>query len=131
MSPFDGPVTIVPRTLITWVFNQSDPATVSIKASILETLKTEYTIKPDHVRERIYIHEELIKRDLTRNLEAIIPDIAEELEISFNDIIGLDTEDWKEITAYESIRKVLTRITNRVFVGLPLCELPLFLASLA
>ena len=124
MSPFDGPVTIVPRSMITWLFNQLDPATVSIKASILEALKAEYTIKPDHVRERIHVHEDLIKRDLTRNLEAVVPDIAEELEISLNDIIGLDTENWKEITLYESIRKILTRATNRIFVGLPLCESP-------
>ena len=130
MSPFDGPVIIVPRSLITWLFNQPDPMTVSIKASILEALKAEYTIKPDHIRGRIHVHEKLIKRDLTRNLEAVIPDIAEELEVSLNDIIGSETENWKEITVYETIRKVLTRTTNRVFVGLHLCEFPpIFLAS--
>lgn len=123
MSPFDGPVTIIPRSMISWLFHQPDPETLNIKASILEAMKADYTIKPDPVRERIHVHEELIKRDLTRNLESVAADIAEELEASLKDILGTDTQNWKEVSVYEDMRKVLTRATNRVFVGLSLCKL--------
>lgn len=118
MSPFDGPVAIIPKSIISWLFNQPDPAIVSIKASILEALKAEHTIKPNIVREHIHVHEELIKRDLTRNLDSVMGDITEELELSLNDVLGSHMENWKEITVCESVRKVLTRATNRVFVGL-------------
>lgn len=86
-------------------------------------MKADYTIKPDVVRERIHVHEELIKRDLTRNLESVTGDIAEELEASLKDIFGTDAENWKEVSVYEDLRKILTRATNRVFVGMSLCKL--------
>ena len=34
---------------------------------------------------------------------------------------GIETEEWKLIGLFDAITKVVARINNRVFVGLPLC----------
>jgi hypothetical protein len=38
----------------------------------------------------------------------------------------LDLPEWKSVPALSSVQKVVCRTSNRVFVGLPLCE-PSFL----
>ena len=35
---------------------------------------------------------------------------------------GLEHPEWKSVPALSSAQKVVCRTTNRVFVGLPLCE---------
>lgn len=49
-------------------------------------------------------------------------DIMEELGSGFDDYWGFDTENWKEACVYENMMKIVARTSNRVIVGLPLCE---------
>ena len=47
--------------------------------------------------------------------------VRDELKAAVDDIFGTDTENWNSIGLFDAITKVVARINNRVFVGLPLC----------
>lgn len=47
--------------------------------------------------------------------------VNDELRTAVDEIFGIETEQWKLIGFFDAITKVVARINNRVFVGLPLC----------
>ena len=47
--------------------------------------------------------------------------VNDELKTAVDKIFGSDTEQWKLIELFDSMTKVVAKINNRVFVGLPLC----------
>ena len=91
-------------------------------------------------------HASLVRLQLTRNLEALYEDIKDEVFQAFEDNIPtkangeyctsvtwchllklccisysvLDTE-WVSLDAMDAVLQIVTRTSNRVFVGLPLC----------
>ena len=36
--------------------------------------------------------------------------------------MGIDTDGWREVCLWDTMQKTIFKSTNRVFVGLPLCE---------
>ena len=85
-----------------------------------DTLQTNRTLLDETIVEDV-IHEIPIRRDLTRQLGALIPDIEDELAIGIEEYWGTDTESWKEVGVFETMMKVVSRTSNRVFIGAPLC----------
>ena len=84
---------------------------------------------------------DVIQGKLTRNLDAIIPDLADELQVALQDVVpskgegefcipvspavGMylrSLEDWVEVDVAQVAAMLVTRMSNRVFVGLPLCK---------
>lgn len=70
---------------------------------------------------RYPVHEEVVRRDLTRQLGSLTMEIMEELGNGFDEYWGIDAENWKEAPVYESMIKIVARTSNRIIVGLPLC----------
>jgi len=64
----------------------------------------------------------VLRRDLTRNLSKVLPDIVDEVEVCLQKTIGDGPEDWKDIKIFDVITKVSRRLNNRVFVGLPVAR---------
>ncbi|KAH8828952.1 cytochrome P450 [Flagelloscypha sp. PMI_526] len=62
-----------------------------------------------------------IRGPLTRNIAKIYPEMREETIASATDHIPL-TEDWTEVPVVDVLMRMVSRISNRVFVGLPLCH---------
>ena len=84
-------------------------------------------IEADYVFQYSYtihnpIHGDVIRRDLNRQLGSLTPAIMTELEDTFKGSWGVDTEQWKEIRVFETITRIITRVTNHVLVGQPLCK---------
>lgn len=103
-----------------WLLSQPDHI-LNAKEAQKETLQADYTV----LNKKIVIdptHEEVIRRDLTRQLSSMITEIMEELGNGFDQYFGLDTENWKEIGVYQNMINIVARTSNRVLVGLPLCE---------
>ncbi|EGO25818.1 hypothetical protein SERLADRAFT_369188 [Serpula lacrymans var. lacrymans S7.9] len=67
-------------------------------------------------------HIPIILTQLTRNLPAQFPDILDEIQASFDDHLQLNGYEWTSVPAFETIVQVVCRTSNRVFVGLPLCN---------
>lgn len=85
-----------------------------------EVLQTDYSLL-DTTLARNPIHELIVRRDLTRYLGALIPDIEEELNIGVDEYWGKDTEKWTDVVPFATMMKIVARTSNRIFVGLPLC----------
>ena len=87
-----------------------------------ETLQTYYTLLEPVIVENP-LHENLVRRELTRGLGAQIPDVLDELAAGVDEYWGKDTEGWTDVSVFNVMMKIVSRATNRIFVGLPLCEI--------
>jgi len=57
-------------------------------------------------------------------------DVWDEVGCALDDTWGTDTENWKDICLFENMMTVIARMSNRVFVGLPLCRNEAYLKSM-
>ncbi len=111
---------MIPPSQIAWLLAQPDHI-LNTKEVHADALQSDYTLlHPRIVRHPI--HEEVIRRDLTRQLGSLAMEIMDELGSGFDQYWGLDTENWKEACVYENMMRFIARTSNRIFVGLPLCE---------
>ncbi|KAH9063633.1 cytochrome P450 [Lactarius vividus] len=82
-------------------------------------IQTDYTL--DFLNKHDYYHSHVIVSKLTRITSATFEDIYEELVLTLEDNIPTDKE-WVEVPVLETMQRVICRVTNRVFVGAPLCR---------
>ncbi|KZV70298.1 cytochrome P450 [Peniophora sp. CONT] len=84
-----------------------------------QSLQAEYTIGVDLFRKPYHV--DVIRGAFTRNLNARFDDIWDEIQSAFGEEIGAE-DSWKEVPAVETIRRIVSRVSHRYFVGLPLCR---------
>ncbi|KAH0831706.1 cytochrome P450 [Fonsecaea pedrosoi] len=75
---------------------------------------------------------DVIKSELTRQVFNVTPEVCDELAAAVDQIWGSeadpdfeyypDADGWKTVVLFDSLTKIIARISNRVFVGLPLCR---------
>lgn len=75
-------------------------------------------------------HEDIIRKYITKNLDSLTADLADEVEIATQDYIGNDSERFVEIPLREIVKKILARAINRAFTGVPLCRNNDYLSSM-
>ncbi|KAH8976597.1 cytochrome P450 [Lactarius hatsudake] len=89
-----------------------------------EVLQTDYTLNYLNKHDHYPVH--VILSQLTRIASTTFEDICEELVLVLEDNIpttGKDLViDWVEVPALKTMQRVICRVTNRVFVGAPLCR---------
>ena len=73
-----------------------------------------------------FIHDfTVIRKDLTRQINACIPDVLDEIRYTF-DMHFTKGEDaaggWKNVMINDAIRKAVCGVANRVIIGLPICR---------
>ena len=78
-------------------------------------------------------HAHVTKVELTRHISEMMPDIVDELGAAMDEEVQVNEGstsypssdiDWTPICFYEKTVNIVARISNRVFVGLPLCTTP-------
>ncbi|KAJ7029678.1 cytochrome P450 [Mycena alexandri] len=67
-------------------------------------------------------HSHTIRTSLTRNLHACFPDVRDEIICAFNDVLPAKSSEWTTLPVLPIIMVVVARVSNRIFVGLPLCR---------
>lgn len=92
---------------------------ISFELAAEELVHTEWTIQPDIVR--YPIHVTAIKQKLTRNLAVVAPAVVNEVQLSLDELIPANENDWLPIAGFQTVQKIIARASNRVFVGEPLC----------
>lgn len=90
-----------------------------------EVVQTDWTLL-DRTLARNPLHDPVIRRDLTRNLGSLIPEVEEELNFGVDQFWGSDTENWTEVGVFDTMMQIVARTSNRIFVGLPLCTTSTF-----
>lgn len=95
---------------------------LSLHESAMDSLQSDYTMGERLIREPV--HHPLIVTTLTNQTGNLIPDLAEETENSLDELWGTDTGEWRDVCVYTSLQKSIGRVTNRIFVGKPVCRDP-------
>lgn len=116
----DAASCIVPVTQIKWLLDQPDDV-LSAAAMQRESIQADYSLLDPNITQHDY-QAITIKRDLTRSIGDLIPEIEDELNWGADRYWGKDTENWHEICVMKTTQRIVTRTANRVFVGLPLCK---------
>ncbi|KAK4184334.1 cytochrome P450 [Podospora australis] len=114
----------LPREEISFV-NEAPDSQLSMHAMAIESLQTDYT-SPDPYLVTNPVHHKLITTTLTNQIGNLVPDVADETQYAFDQLWGSST-GWKEVGVYDTLRRIIGSVTNRVFVGLPLCRNPDYL----
>ncbi|KAK5245185.1 hypothetical protein LTR16_007375, partial [Cryomyces antarcticus] len=122
------PEVIIPREHIHWLIEQPD-SILDTKIVHTDMLALKYMSPTNGVFENFF-HEDIVRRDLTRQLGALTADIGDELLTALSDQWGTDTENWKDVCVYETVQEIVTRTSNRLIVGLPLCRNAAYLRAI-
>ncbi|KAF1943936.1 cytochrome P450 [Clathrospora elynae] len=118
---------VMPRAQLSWMFDQPDHV-LSTSEAHYDFLQGDYSFVDPVILKDPY-HEHVIHKNLVRNLNAIIPDLEEEVPYAVADVYGTDTEGWKKLEVLESFMKMIPTLTNRMLVGKPLCRNRKFLGA--
>ncbi|KAF3006872.1 hypothetical protein E8E13_010910 [Curvularia kusanoi] len=110
---------VIPASLGQWIVDQPDDVLSSAMRQN-ELLKTKYTFPIAKMADQPH-HAHVIKTDLTRKLGSLSEEIWTELETALDEHWGTDTETWKEVNVFQTMMRVVTRTSNRLFVGEKLC----------
>ncbi|KAJ7451356.1 cytochrome P450 [Mycena latifolia] len=118
-------------TLFSWYYVACGPQRVvelasaaehilSFDEGLADGIQSDYTIGPEG--KNLHVTTVAIRGGLTRNLGRCFPEVRDEIVNAFDDVLALDDNEWKEIKVSPSLMQVVTRTSNRLFVGLPLCR---------
>ena len=111
---------MVPKEHLRWMVKQ--PETVlSARLPQVGRFAIEYLVPGLDVNHDLFMMD-VIRKDLTRNLGRLQPSIYQDISESIDELMGIDTDNWREVCLWETMQKTVFKSTNRVFVGLPLCQ---------
>ncbi|KAF7364554.1 hypothetical protein MVEN_00324400 [Mycena venus] len=100
---------------------------VSFTEGVEESVQAKYTMGRD-LSDQPY-HLNAVRTSLTRNLHVCFPDVRDEIVCAFNDVLQLQGSEWKSLPVLPTLMAVVARVSNRLFVGLPLCRNQAYLAN--
>lgn len=133
---------VMPSSQLRWMFDQPD-SVLSTSQAHYDFLQGDYAfVSPAILRDPYHEHVSVIKyhmflladiyvkvihKCLVRNLNAVIPDLAEEVPIAVDRIFGTDTENFVKREVMDSFMRMIPSITNRLLVGKKLAHEQKFL----
>jgi hypothetical protein len=113
--------TMIPRSQLSWMIDQPDHV-LSTREAHYETLIGDYAFVSKTCLKDPY-HEHVIHKNLARNLNAVLPDLDDEVSRDVDELLGTNTSTWTKVEALEGfMMKIIPQITNRMLVGKPLCR---------
>ncbi|KAJ7108676.1 cytochrome P450 [Mycena epipterygia] len=89
---------------------------ISLGEAVNSLLNLEYTIGHEQHRDPYQIP--VIKTTLTRNIGVCFPMIRSEVVAAFEDLVPATTDEWTSVPAMQTILAVVSRASNRFFIGL-------------
>jgi len=128
LSSHPNGLVVVDRDHIKELFSAPDSDLNFLEAK-LEHLDLRYTFKLD-VHDDWHI--DMIRNQLTQKIPELMPQIVDELTAGFEDELNplvtkgirhnlMLTRDWTPVLVHRKVLSMVSRVANRVFVGLPLC----------
>ncbi|KAF7359678.1 hypothetical protein MVEN_00692100 [Mycena venus] len=93
---------------------------ISIVEGMQEELQADLTLDSEVFRNASRV--DIVRGALTRNLNRFFPDLYDELICACEDVFALNGTEWKLVPALPSMKRLIARAINRIFVGLPVCR---------
>ncbi|QKX59125.1 uncharacterized protein TRUGW13939_06256 [Talaromyces rugulosus] len=115
-----GDSIVLPPSMLEWLVSQPE-SHLSAKSAQMDALNIPLTFLRAEIGLNP-VHEPLIRRNLTAHLDQITSHIWDEVGLVLEELWGQDTEVWREVNLDYTIRHVVARASNRVFVGGELCR---------
>lgn len=110
---------VLPITYLSW-FNSQPESVLSPEHAYVELNAIKSVLGDNrHMTDTWPGH--LVKTDLNKNLDIVLPAIKDELEHAIDARFGKDPSKWTEIPL-DTIRMVVAQAAARYTVGLELCE---------
>lgn len=113
-----GAFVVVPPAQLKQIYGLPETK-LDVHASQYETIQAKYTVGDPRVYGNPF-HVNVIRNQITRNLDYLTPGIVEELALGFEKHWGNSTE-WKAVPAWPSCLQIVAESVNRVFLGAPEC----------
>ncbi|KAI1390980.1 cytochrome P450 [Hypoxylon trugodes] len=111
---------VLPASELQWLVDQPD-TDIDIHEDLLDVFQFNYTLMDPNIYHQP-AHHKIISTTLTRETGNLVPVLLDEIKHSVERYWGTDTENYREVGVYETLRRIIGHVTNRVFVGLPLCR---------
>ena len=120
---------MLPPEHVKWLIEQPE-SIVAAHGPLRESVGIPYLIPTMDQSHDSYIMD-VVRKDLTRNLGRLQPEIFSDLKESVDRLFGLDEDKWRDIRLYPALEKILFKSFNRAFIGDPLCTHVTFLRASA
>ncbi|KAE9393369.1 hypothetical protein BT96DRAFT_978952 [Gymnopus androsaceus JB14] len=95
---------------------------LSSKEAAREYLQADYTLGAEASNDPYHVA--VVRTPLTRNLGARFDDLRDEIVLAVEDQIPAKASEWIQVPMLYTVMKIVSRTSNRVFVGAPLCRDP-------
>jgi hypothetical protein len=120
-----GAMIILPPRLIKAVYSLPETM-LDIHATQSETIQTKWTVWDKEVADNDF-QINVVRNQITRNLETLTPLMADELKRGFErwwggDVLGGGVGEWKEVKVWDACLKLIAGASNGAFCGAPLCK---------
>jgi len=93
---------------------------LSFDAVIKQVMQSDYTFGPAPRKDPYHIG--IVRTPLTRNLGARFDDLRDEIVLAMEDQIPAKASEWIKVPMLDTVMKIVSRTSNRFFVGTPLCR---------
>lgn len=120
---------MLPQEHLKWMIGQPDDVLAARPAQV-GRFAVSYLAPLMNLEHDMYMID-VVRKDLTRNLGALHPDIFEDVRESIDALFGLDSNSCRRIPIFDTMQKVIFKSSNRIFVGAPLCHDESFVTSSA
>lgn len=116
-----GSAVIVPPSEVPWYLDQPETE-LSIHDHHMDAFQLNWTLTdPRIVADAKPIHHSLISTKLTREINNLLPSMADEITGGIDDAWGTDAENSRELCPMDDMPAIISRVVNRAFVGTPTC----------
>lgn len=119
LVPVGGSETIVllPASETQHIADQPD-SVLDMPQPMIQGLQFRYTVRDQVIIEEP-LHQKTVARDLTHQISYLVEDMVEETEWGFERYWGMDSSGFIDVAVYDTLRRIIGSVTNRIFVGLP------------
>ncbi|KAF7367748.1 hypothetical protein MSAN_00838700 [Mycena sanguinolenta] len=93
---------------------------VSLSRDLTTYVPAKFTMGHE-ILENLY-HLDVIRTSLARNLHSCFPEVRDEIICAFDEVLQLQGSEWKSHPILPTMMTIVARVSNRLFVGLPLCR---------
>lgn len=118
----EGNIVLLPPEEVKFVADQPD-SVLGFSARAFVMFQIDYTFL-DPTIPRVPLHESLLRTALTPKIGNLIPAMAEEAAWAFESHWGTNTDEWRDVCVFETMRHIVGSIANSAFVGRPYCRDP-------
>ncbi|KAF8887392.1 cytochrome P450 [Infundibulicybe gibba] len=95
---------------------------LSFQDAVNESLQIDHTLGP-RIHTNPY-HTKIIRSRMAGNMNPLIGSLHREIASAFQAGIPIHAHDWVKLRVSELVTPIVCRTSNRIFVGLPLCQDP-------